>query len=148
MHQSSKLNIKKRLNEEKSISNYDKLAKERTKKHYIKSKLFPYKYYLCSIFIKNVDVNKESIFFPKKFITVYNFICQLFDISSYLILQREFQIIKNTLLRGKYKALIENRQKINVNDHSFNIDMKECLDYQKFSILGRVKNAQNIDKKV
>ena len=145
-HQSSKFNIKKKLNEEKS--NNEKLTKNKTKKHYVKSKLFPYKYYLCSIFIKNVDVNKESIFFPKKFITVYNFICQLFDISSYLILQREFQIIKNTLLRGKYKALIENRQKINVNDHSFNIDMKECLDYQKFSILGRVKNAQNIDKKV
>jgi hypothetical protein len=146
-HQSSKINFKKKLNEEKSlINNNDKLTK--TKKHYIKSKLFPYKYYLCSIFIKNFDVNKESIFFPKKFITVYYFICQLFDISSYLILQREFQIIKNTLLRGKYKALIENRQKINVNDHSFNIDMKECLDYQKFSILGRVKNAQNIDKKV
>ena len=145
-HQSSKLNIKKRLNEEKS--NNEKLTKNKTKKHYVKSKLFPYKYYLCSIFIKNVDVNKESIFFPKKFITVYNFICQLFDISSYLILQREFQTIKNTLLRGKYKALIENRQKINVNDHSFNIDMKECLDYQKFSILGRVKNTQTIDKKV
>ena len=146
-HQSSKINFKKKLNEEKSIvNNNDKLTK--TKKHYIKSKLFPYKYYLCSIFIKNVDMNKESIFFPKKFITVYYFICQLFDISSYLILQREFQIIKNTLLRGKYKALIENRQKINVNDHSFNIDMKECLDYQKFSILGRVKNAKNRDKKV
>ena len=87
-------------------------------------------------------MNKESIFFPKKFITVYYFICQLFDISSYLILQREFQIIKNTLLRGKYKALIENRQKINVNDHSFNADIKECLDTQKFSILGKFINPK------
>ena len=81
------------------------------------------------------------MFFTKKFINVYNFICQLFDISSYLILQKEFQIIKNTIGRGKYIALIENRQKINVNDHSFNSDMKECLDFQRFSILGRIKNA-------
>ena len=81
------------------------------------------------------------MFFTKKFINVYNFICQLFDISSYLILQREFQIIKNTIGRGKYRALIENRQKINVNDHSFHSDMKECLDFQRFSILGRVKNT-------
>ena len=65
----------------------------------------------------------------------------MFDISSYLILQREFQIIKNTLGRGKYRAIIENREKINVNDHSFYTDMKECLDYQRFSILGRVKNS-------
>ena len=38
----------------------------------------------------------------------------------------------------KYKALLENREKINVNDHSFNIDMKECIDSQKFSILGKL----------
>ena len=113
------------------------------KKNYVKVNLFQYKYYFCSIFIKNIDAHKKSFFFTQKFINVYNFICQLFDISSYLILQKEFQIIKNTVLRGKYKALIENRQKINVNDHSFNIDMKECLDYHKFSILGRIKNTTN-----
>ena len=144
-HQSSKLNVRKKfINEDKDKSNF---TKENTKKHYVKSKLFPYKYYLCSIFIKNIDINKKSMFFTKKFINVYNFICQLFDISSYLILQREFQIIKNTLMKGKNKALIENRQKINVNDRSFNLDMKECLDYQKFSILGRVKNSHFVDKK-
>ena len=46
---------------------------------------------------------------------------------------------------GKYRAVLENRQKINVNDHSFNIDMKECLDSQKFSILGRIKSDNNFD---
>ena len=49
-------------------------------------------------------------------------------------------------MKGKYRALIENRQKINVNDHWFNYDMKECLDYQKLSILGRIKKSQSIDK--
>ena len=110
----------------------------RKKTYYIKKKLFPYKYYLCSIFIKNIDISKKSIFFTKKFIVVYNFICQLFDISSYLILQREFQILKGTLMLGKYRAVLENRQKINVNDHSFNTDMKKCLDSQQFSILARI----------
>ncbi len=46
-------------------------------------------------------------------------------------------------MMGKYKSVLENRQKINVNDLSFNTDMKECLDSQKFSILGRVKNYNN-----
>jgi hypothetical protein len=150
-HQSSKLNIKKRmLSEGKSIiQNNNKRQVTKTKKKYVKVNLFPYKYYLFSIFIKNFNIKKKSIFFTKKFLDVYNFICQLFDISSYLILQREFQIIKNTLMRGKIRALIENRQKINVNDHSFYNDMKECLDYQKFSILGRVKNPNdnNINRK-
>ena len=43
---------------------------------------------------------------------------------------------------GKYRELLENRQKINVNDHYFNINMKECLDRHKFSILGKVKNSK------
>ena len=138
------------LSEGKSIiQNNNKRQVTKTKKKYVKVNLFPYKYYLFSIFIKNFNIKKKSIFFTKKFLDVYNFICQLFDISSYLILQREFQIIKNTLMRGKIRALIENRQKINVNDHSFYNDMKECLDYQKFSILGRVKNPNdnNINRK-
>ena len=110
-----------------------------TKSDYIKKTLFPYKYYFCSVFIKNLDVSKNSKFFPKKFISVYYFICQLFDISSYLLLQREFEIMKNTIMVGKYKDILESRKKINVNDLSFNINIKECLDTQKFSILGKVK---------
>ena len=113
--------------------------KSYSKSDYIKKTLFPYRYYLCSIFIKNLDVSKNTKFFTKKFISVYYFICQLFDISSYLILQREFEIMKNTMIVGKYKDILESRQKINVNDVSFNINIKECLDSQKFSILGQVK---------
>ena len=111
-------------------------------KIYVKKKLFPYKYYLCSIFIKNIDLNKKNFFFTKKFIVVYNFVCQLFDISSYLILQREFQIMKNTIMIGKYRDILENRSKINVNELSFNSDIKECLDSHKFYILGRVKQSK------
>ena len=158
--QSSKVNINKKFSTEyknnnnninnnnsnnsnnNNNSNYIFKQKERSSS-YVQKKLFPYKYYLFSIFIKNIYISKKSIFFTKKFLVVYYFICQLFDISSYLILQKEFQILKSTLMLGKYKALLETRQKINVNDLSFNTDMKECLDSQKFSILGRVKNFKN-----
>ena len=106
---------------------------------YVKKTLFPFRYYLCSIFIKNIDISYNSFFFTNKFINVYNFICQLFDISSYLILQKEFEIMKNSILLDKYRPILENRQKINVNDAYFNANMKECLDTKKFSILGRIK---------
>ena len=125
----------------KSSNNNKLLLSQKSKKYFVQKKLFPYKYYLCSIFIKNFDSKKKSCFFTRKFIVVYNFICQLFDISSYLILQKEFQIMKNTIVMGKYKDLLETNQKINVNAHSFNVDMKECLDSNKFSILGRVKET-------
>ena len=75
----------------------------------------------------------------KKFIVVYNFICQLFDISSYLILQKEFQIIKNNLLEEKYRNIIEKGSKINVNDQSFNNEMKNCISSNNLSILGKIK---------
>ena len=81
-------------------------SKIKSKKHYIKQQLFPYKYYLCSIFIKNIDISRGSYCFTKKFIAVYTFICQLFDISSYLILQREFQTMKNTIMEEKHRNII------------------------------------------
>ena len=119
--------------------NIKKNSKEfQFKSRYVKKALFPYKYYLCSIFVHNFDESKKSFLFTRKFIVVYNFICQLFDISSYLVLQREFQIMKNTLMVEEYKDILEKEQKINVNDKFFNIDMKECLDSRKFSILGKV----------
>ena len=124
-------------------NNINKNKSLNSKSRYVKTTLFPYKYYLCSIFIKNIDISKKPIFFPQKFISVYNFICQLFDISSYLILQREFEIMKNTIMVDKDKDILENRQKINVNDQSFNIKIKECLDTQKFSILGKVKHSKS-----
>ena len=122
----------------KSISNMSS-SNVKHKTNYIKKKLFPYRYYLCSIFIKNIDISKDSCFFTKKFIIVYHFICQLFDISSYLILQREFQTMKNTVIEENQKKIIEMGQKINVSAKSFNINMRECWEEKKLSIFGRTK---------
>ena len=136
--QFNKGNDKKNNSEE-----YEKrILNSPSKACYIKKTLFPYKYYLCSIFIKDFNNTKKSMFFTKKFLSVYNFICQLFDISSYLMLQREFEIMKNTLIEGKNKDILESRQIINVNDQSFNINIKECLDSKKFSILGKIKKSK------
>ena len=121
----------------KNVEN--KILKMMLKKQYTKKSLFPYKYYLCSIFMKNIHSSKNYFFVTKKFIVVYNFICQLFDISSYLILQKEFQILKNNLMEEKYKNIIEKSKKINVNDQSFNTDMKDCISSNNLSILGKIK---------
>ena len=95
--------------------------------------------------MKNIGVSKKSIFFTENFVVVYNFICQLIDISSYLMLQKEFEILKNTIISSKYKTVIESSKKININDESFDIDINECLESNKFSILGKLKNTK--DKK-
>ena len=132
-------NYKKRKEEKEIKDKANENIETKYRSYYIHKKLFPYKYYLCSIFIKNIQLNKNSNFLNDKFIFVYNFICQLLDISSYIMLQREFQIMKNTLMMGKYKDIFDNKQKININDSSFNNDIMKCLDEQKFDILGRIK---------
>ena len=127
-------------NETTSLKNVEnKILKMMLQRQYTRKPLFPYKYYLCSIFIKNIRTSKHYFFMTKKFIVVYNFICQLFDISSYLILQKEFQILKNNLMEEKYKNIIEKSKKINVNDQSFNTDMKDCISSNNLSILGKIK---------
>jgi hypothetical protein len=46
----------------------------------------------------------------------------------------------------KYKDFIESNRKINVNDQLFNINMKECLNSQKFSIFCNLNNSQEINQ--
>ena len=138
---SSNFSFKKKKHR-KTYDLMDFSLKSRT--HYIKKQLFPFKYYLCSIFIKNIDISKGSYFFTHKFIAVYTFICQLFDISSYLILQKEFQTMKNTILEEKERKIIESGEKINISNSSFNIQMKECLEKNKFLIFGKLKQTKSL----
>ena len=71
----------------------------------------------------------------------------MFDVSSYLILQREFQIMKSTLTNEKYRKMIECSQKINVNEPSFNTKIKECLSAKNLAILGKVNQIIVDDNK-
>ena len=100
-----------------------------------KTSLFPYRYYLCSIFIKRLDVSKKSMLFSQKFKIIYNFLSQLLDISFYIILEKEFEIMKNILLVDKYKDKSDNNKKINANDICLNAIRRDYLTMQKFAIL-------------
>jgi hypothetical protein len=116
--------------------NFIKNHKYRNKN--IKRQLFPYKYYVYSMLFGGFDLSKNSFFITKKFIVVYHFICQLFDISTYLIMKKEIEILKSNFIKDKYRTLLENRKKVNINGKTFNIDMKDCLDKNNFSILGQL----------
>jgi hypothetical protein len=110
------------------------------KKVFIKQKLFPYKYYLCSIFIKNLDASKHNCLYSSRFTKIYAFLCQLFDITTYLLLHREFNALK-TIFNEKNINLIEKNKKININSKNFIKSINECIEEHKFYIL-----AQGIKK--
>ena len=120
-------------------NNYQNLKQT---KQYVKIKLFPYKYYFCSSLIKNIDIKKFDACFSKRYIKVYIFLSKMFDISSYLILHKEFQIFKNTLLKGESISVVESADKININEREFMKNMNYCIDKGQFKIF-----SQNISKK-
>jgi hypothetical protein len=106
------------------------------KKEFIKQKLFPYKYYLCSVFIRNLDISQKHYFISSRFAKTYIFLCQLIDITTYLLLQREFNALK-TIFNEKSLNIIEKNKKININSNTFIEDISDCIGEQKFHILAQ-----------
>ena len=91
---------------------------------------------MCSIFIRNLDATKKNYFISPRFAKVYTFFCQLFDITTYLCLQREFNALKKIFNEDKVN-LIEENKKININTNSFIHDISDCIGEQKFYILAQ-----------
>ena len=104
-------------------------------KKYENVKLFPYRYYFFLIFCKNLDINKKTLCMGKRFTKANSFINQLMDISSYVMLQREFQVLKRKLLTKEKIHFVEKNKKINISNQTFIRDINECLEQQKFNIL-------------
>ena len=101
---------------------------------YVPGKLFPYIYYLLLIFFKSIDISKNRFCLPIKFAKVNLFLGQLLDISAYLILQKEFNALKNKCLTKEEVNIIERKNKININSPTFIRRINECLQNQKFDI--------------
>ena len=106
-------------------------------KRYTNDKLFPYKYYFFTSFIKNMTIKKDTCFFSKKFAKVYTFLTHVIDISNYLMLQKEFSILKTEFLDNRKLSVIERNRKINVGAHGFMRDINECLDGKNFHIFSQ-----------
>jgi hypothetical protein len=112
------------------------LKKEKDKRIMIKEKLFPYKFYFYSVFVKNLDISNKNFFFSAKFSKIYIFLSRLFDITTYLSLQREFNILKK-ILKDKQLNAIEHYEKINVNSPTFLSELNDCIEKNKFHILAK-----------
>ena len=106
---------------------------------YVSKKLFPNRFYFFSSFVKNSTINKDNCFFSNKFAKVYSFLTQIIDISTYLVLIREFNMLKSEFLDDKKRNYIEKNNKINVGDSSFIRDINQCLSSRNFDIFSKQK---------
>ena len=145
LHLITKENYKSELNLTKVKDNYsnnyniNNNISMQYKREFIKEKLFPYKYYLCSVFIRNLDISQKHYFLSFRFAKIYIFLCQLIDITTYLSLQREFNALKS-IFNDKSLNIIEKNKKININSNSFIKEISDAIGEQKFHILAQSRD--------
>ena len=78
--------------------------------------------------------SKRFLHFSKKYFIVYNFMCQIYDISSHVILVKQFNILKNIL-----KEMYDNSEnfidklynKININNNKVLEDLRNEFKHNK-----------------
>ena len=97
-----------------------------------KSYLFPLYYFFMDIFIDKLIKPKSLCCVDKRYITVYNFMGQIFDISSHIHLFKHYNVIKNIFLSefsgGKDLHQINMDNKMNINDETLMADINKDLE--------------------
>ena len=81
--------------------------------------LFPYSYFFMDFFFDKL-INPQKFFcVSKKYFTVYNFMCQIYDISTHIILFKHFNLLNNILKEMIHEhgfRPFHSFNKININD--------------------------------
>ena len=116
-----------------SYSSYKKKKKFDMKNE----KLFPYIYFFLDVFFDRIKNPQKFCYISKKYFTVYNFMCQLYDISTHIMLFKQFsflnKIVFDSINNSNCFSQLENNLKININDKN----ILELLDTE-------LKNQKNI----
>ena len=96
---------------------YEHTKFKRKKFHKLKKSLFPTYYFFMDIFIDKLIKPKSFFCMNKKYFAVYNFMGQIFDISSHIQLIKNFNILQNIFfdeINGGKQFFYE--KKININN--------------------------------
>ena len=102
--------------------------------------IFPNYYYCLDIIFDNLIKPKKFFLVSKKYFTVYNFMCQIYDISSHLLLYKQFNILHNIFIGESEENRISDKvfNKININDSKSlqnirkNINSKKSILYDNY----------------
>ena len=117
-------------------SESNKKNKKRKKKENIN--LFPTYYYFMDIFIDKLIKPKSFCCMNKKYFIVYNFMGQIFDITSHILLIKNFNIFKNIFFNeingGKKLNSYTMDKKININDENLMKEINSDLNAKSCDI--------------
>ena len=88
-----------------------------SRKSYYRDKvLFPFKYYIFSVLLKNI---KNKKIFPRGFTEASNFVSHIFDVTTYVSLKKEFDTIVKALKTRKILDNYQSPERIDINRKSF-----------------------------
>ena len=101
-----------------------KLSKSPKKKRIIhnnKKYIFPYYYFFLDIFFDKIYHTKKFFCINKLYFTVYNFMCQIYDISTHIIFYKQLNLLNNIfkekMSEGNELYPFILLRKINLNDN-------------------------------
>jgi hypothetical protein len=84
-----------------------------------KDDLFPYYYFFMDFFFDKLIKPHKFFCLSKKYFTIYNFMCQIYDISTHIILFKQFNTFNNLLkqiVQEHGLSPIHTFKKINIKD--------------------------------
>ena len=64
--------------------------------------IFPYYYFFLDILFDKLIRPEKFLWLPRAYFTVYNFMCQIYDISTHIILFKQFNSLNNLVLEKMY----------------------------------------------
>ena len=135
--------LKNKINQMNKIQNNDinetdtinikikkKLEKDKNYKY-----IFPIYYFLLDIIFDNIKKPNKFFCISKVYFTVYNFMCQIYDISTHIILFKQFNLLNNIMLEKSYTETgvcpIKPYNKINICDINLVDKLNKDLEKRK-----------------
>ena len=102
--------------------------------------LFSYYYFLLDFFFDKLINPQQFCCLSKTYFTVYNFMCQIYDISTHIILFKQFNVVNNCIKKiyeenGFYPAYTF--KKINITDHNIIDKLNKDLKKKNSIILSK-----------
>ena len=130
------------INRKDSFSFYENFDYQKPQNKYNNHKmkyLFPYYYFFMDCIFDKILHPEKFVFIPKTYFIVYNYMCQIYDISSHIILLKQFNAIKKIIEEKKYDNdneinSIRKIQKINIR-HTKNIEKLDKDLKQRKSVI-------------
>ena len=96
-------NISKKNLSENPLNTKDQNKPKKKVKRKVAKYIFPYYYFFLDIIFDKLIKPQKFFCIPKAYFTVYNFMCQIYDISTHIILFKQFNSLNNMFMEKMYE---------------------------------------------